>query len=264
MKKHLLLFIFLSFSIKALSQNNSTEWTYDSLKSYYEHFANSKNDTSYDGYWTKYLRFTLQNDYKYSKNQKISDYVNAIEQFNAEALNRNISTPSTTFLASNWTNITEVNSTESAAGRFMSIWINPNPPYNIIAGSQSSGIWKTKNGHTNPNWKNLSSFKMKNFGVSQIAVPEDTNIIYASAAFSGSYVSYYGTGIVYSTDAGENWTKDNTVPLGFNNVADWQLKIRMPLKFKPNTTNLYVAREAKIGESIVLAIFTGTMPLCLK
>lgn len=241
-----MLFILQVLNIQAQTIQN--EWTYDSIKSYYKNYMIHTNDTSQDGVSSKYYRFESMMDYKFNKNSTISDYVSKVKDFNDQNSNRNVnSSQNSSVYQSNWTNISKEDLEISAAGRFTSIWINPNPPYNIISGTQSSGIWKTTNGQSNPKWKNLTSFKMKNCGISQIAVsPLDTNIIYASTSFSGSYVSWYGMGLIYSTDGGETWKEDKNLPDSFLYVTNWQWKTKLPIAFEPGTNNLLVGYENRV------------------
>lgn len=249
MKKLILLSLIVLITISSTyAQSNPNELTYDSIKSFYKNYIIQLNDSSYDGASTKYFRFESMMDYKFNKNSTIGDYVSKVQSFNNQIANNTVSnTQSSSFLQSNWHNIVNEKMDRSANGRFTAVWVNPNPPYNILAGTPSSGIWKTTNGQTNPNWENLTSFKLKNCGISQIAVsPLDTNIIYASTSFSGSYVSWYGMGLIYSTNGGLTWNVDNTIPSDFFNVTNWQWKTKLPIAFKPGTNELLIGYENRV------------------
>jgi hypothetical protein len=249
MKKNLLLLLLFTVIFNcSKAQNMQSEWSYDSIKSYYKNYVSQLNDSSKDGAYVKYLRFESMMDYKFNKNSTISDYVTKIREFN-DRINTNLvsNIQSSNTFESNWHNITNEKIEQSASGRFTSIWIDPNPPYNIMAGTPSSGIWRTTNGQINPNWENITGFKLKNCGISQIAVsPINPNIIYASTSFSGSYVSWYGMGLIYSTDGGMSWQEDKNLPPGFLNVTNWQWKTKLPIAFEPGTNTLLVGYENRI------------------
>lgn len=231
------------------AQTFQNEWTYDSVKSFYRNYVYQLNDTSIDGELQKYHRFEATMDYKMNKNAKISDYVNVIKEFNTNLVSRSNNPNSTnnSTLNSDWYCRGPLQTVESAMGRVTTLWVNPLPPHNILVGTQSSGIWKTKGGQVSPIWNSLTGFKLTSCGISEIAVsPLDTNIIYASTSFSGSYTTWYGVGLIFSVDGGQTWNIDNTIPLDFYTNSGWARRFKMPIAFKPGTNELLVGRDNRV------------------
>jgi photosystem II stability/assembly factor-like uncharacterized protein len=82
----------------------------------------------------------------------------------------------------------------------------------VYLGSASGGVWKTTNGGTNwtPKTDNQSSLAIGALAID----PTNPNTVYAGLGeqnFSGS--SYYGFGVLKSTNGGDNWT---LLPAGCN------------------------------------------------
>lgn len=249
MKKQLfLLFVILLIINNSDAQTFQNEWTYDSVKSYFRNYAQQKNDTAFDGEMQKYYRFEATMDYKFFKNSKISEYSELVKAFNAQVANSSSSStlPGSSSFLSNWSCVGPNQVNKTAMGRVMKLWVNPSPPYNIIIGTQASGIWKTKGGQDNPVWTCITE-NMKACGILDIAVcPTDTNIIYATTSFSGSYTTWYGVGLIYSTNGGETWSDEAAFPSGFFDNAGWNRRFSMPLAFKPGTDILLVGRDTKV------------------
>lgn len=250
MKKNFLLIVLLITCVNYLkAQTLPGEWSYDSVKKFYRNYVYQLNDTSIDGELQKYHRFEATMDYKINKNANISDYVNVVKEYNANLLSRsnNSNGINISSLNSDWFCRGPMQTIESAIGRVSALWVNPQPPYNIIIGTQSSGIWKTKGGQVTPIWNSLTSFKLTSCGISEIAVsPLDTNIIYASTSFSGSYTTWYGVGLIFSVDGGQTWNIDSTIPSDFYSNSGWARRFKMPLAFKPGTNELLIGRDNRI------------------
>lgn len=251
MKKRFLILMLLILNVIYLkAQSFQNEWTYDSVKSYYRNYAQQKNDTAVDGEMQKFYRFEATMDYKFLKNSKISEYSELVKAFNTQVSNSNSSStlPGSNSFLSNWSCIGPNQVTKTAMGRVVTLWVNPSPPYNILVGTQSSGIWKTKGGQVNPNWSCLTE-NMKACGILDIAVcPTDTDVIYATTSFSGSYTTWYGVGLIHSTDGGITWSDEAAYPDGFFDNAGWNRRFYMPLAFKPGTDILLVGRDRKVWE----------------
>lgn len=95
----------------------------------------------------------------------------------------------------NWTNITS---------RMVSVKYDPANPGTIYIGAACGGIWKSVNGGAT--WTAKSDYEVSLSSGSIAIDPSNTNIIYygtGEATYSG--VSYYGRGLLKSTDAGINW-----------------------------------------------------------
>lgn len=248
MKRRLIfLILFLIGSFRLFGQILNDEPTFDSIKKQFYNFTVGKNDTSFDGGNTQYKRFVSEMDYKFNKSSKISDYVNAVHNFNNSISNNSISTANSA-LISDWFNIGPNKDLISSIGRVTAIWVNPQSPYNVIIGTRSSGIWKTKGGYVNPVWECITP-NMKACGISSIAVATDTNVIYASTSFSGSLVSFYGGGLIKSYDGGSTWQReqDSEFPVGFlGNSGSNGKRFTIPLAFKPNSYELLIGCEKKV------------------
>ncbi|MFL6796063.1 MAG: FG-GAP-like repeat-containing protein [Xanthobacteraceae bacterium] len=94
----------------------------------------------------------------------------------------------------------------SYSGRINSIVVHPTDPNSVFIGAATGGVWKTSNGGTN--WSPLTDTQCST-AMGSIAIdPSNPNIIYAGtgeANFSAD--SYYGCGVLKSTDGGGSWTQ---------------------------------------------------------
>jgi len=92
------------------------------------------------------------------------------------------------------------------AGRVTAIAIDPSNPQIVYMGGAEGGVWKTIDGGTA--WTPLTDSQVS-LAVGSIALdPSNPNTIYVGTGeenFSGD--SYYGAGILKSTDAGQTWTQ---------------------------------------------------------
>lgn len=81
---------------------------------------------------------------------------------------------------------------------------DPNDPNIIYIGAANGGIWKSTNGGMN--WTPLTDDQPSMSSGALAIDPTNTNIIYAGtgeATYSGA--SYYGAGLLKSTNAGQSW-----------------------------------------------------------
>ena len=143
MKKNFLLIVLLITCVNYLkAQTLPGEWSYDSVKKFYRNYVYQLNDTSIDGELQKYHRFEATMDYKINKNANISDYVNVVKEYNANLLSRsnNSNGINISSLNSDWFCRGPMQTIESAIGRVSALWVNPQPPYNIIIG-MATIIW---------------------------------------------------------------------------------------------------------------------------
>src|SRR4051812_26590415 len=110
-------------------------------------------------------------------------------------------------LAASWTSIgpTTINN-GSAAGRVTALAIHPTTPGLIYAGGAQGGVWRsTNNGAT---WTNLTDNQCS-LATGSIAIdPVNSNIVYVGTGEqNNSGDSYYGCGILRSTDGGNTWAQ---------------------------------------------------------
>jgi photosystem II stability/assembly factor-like uncharacterized protein len=96
--------------------------------------------------------------------------------------------------------------TNRYSGRTNSIAIDPTDPNTVYIGSALGGVWKSTNG--GGAWTPLTD-DQPSMAMGSVAIdPSNRNIIYAGTGeqnFSGD--SYYGAGVLRSTDGGQNWTR---------------------------------------------------------
>ena len=97
----------------------------------------------------------------------------------------------------------------SITSRMATVKYDPNNPNIIYIGAACGGIWKSTNGGTT--WTAKSDYEVSLSSGSIAIDPSNTNIIYygtGEASYSG--VSYYGRGLLKSTDAGNTWISLNS------------------------------------------------------
>ncbi len=98
-----------------------------------------------------------------------------------------------------------------SSGRLSAIAVHPADPNTIYIGGAQGGVWKTVNGGTT--WVPLTD-KECSLAMGSIAIdPADPNIVYAGTGeqhFSGD--SYYGCGVLRTSDGGSSWTQLDATP----------------------------------------------------
>ena len=88
--------------------------------------------------------------------------------------------------------------------RMATVKYDPSNPNNIYIGAACGGIWKSTNGGST--WTPKSDYEVSLSSGSIAIDPTNTNIIYyGTGETSFSIVSYYGRGLLKSTDGGSNW-----------------------------------------------------------
>jgi hypothetical protein len=105
----------------------------------------------------------------------------------------------------------------ASAGRTTALAIDPTNTQVIYAGAAEGGVWKTTNGGTT--WTPLTDSQMS-LATGSIAIdPQNHNTIYVGTGEANfSIDSYYGVGVLKSTDGGATWTL-NQGPFGFNDAC---------------------------------------------
>ena len=138
----------------------------------------------------------------------LNAYKNAIEQRNQLRMQKNSIGPNV-----NWVSIGPTPGAYFNYGNISSRIVtgayNPINPNIIYVGPANGGVWKSVDGGIN--WTPLTD-DQPSMAMGAIAIdPENTNIIYAGtgeATYSGA--SYYGRGLLKSTDGGNSWTHITT------------------------------------------------------
>ncbi len=97
----------------------------------------------------------------------------------------------------------------TVSGRVSAVAVDPTNPDVVYAGGAQGGIWKSTNATSgSPTWTPLTD-SQASLAVGSIAIdPANTNIVYVGTGeANGSCDSYYGQGILRTTDGGTTWTQ---------------------------------------------------------
>jgi photosystem II stability/assembly factor-like uncharacterized protein len=135
----------------------------------------------------------------------------------------------------------QVSGSGPVSGRITGIAVKPTDPNTIYIAAAGGGVWKTTNGGTN--WAPLTDNLTDSNGnpvplfMGAIAIdPLNPNIIYAGTGeANNSGDSYYGRGILKSTDGGSTWTL-------INDGGSFERRTIAKIVVDPsNDNNVYVA-----------------------
>ena len=93
-----------------------------------------------------------------------------------------------------------------STGRISTIAVHPTNPNIIYVGGAQGGVWRSTD--SGANWTPLTDYECS-LAMGSLAIdPANPSIVYAATGeqhFSGD--SYYGCGVLRSTDGGNNWTR---------------------------------------------------------
>jgi hypothetical protein len=111
---------------------------------------------------------------------------------------------------------TAIGPANPVSGRVSAIEVDPISPDIAYVGGAQGGVWKTTNARSaNPTWTPLTDHQ-PSLAIGDIKVdPVSPNIIYVGTGeANGSCDSYYGAGILRSTDGGVTWKQLGSDPGG--------------------------------------------------
>src|SRR5262245_54048038 len=92
-----------------------------------------------------------------------------------------------------------------ATGRAAGLAINPTDPNTIYVGTAGGGVWKTTDG--GQSWVPLTDGQASPFIGCVTLAPSNPNIVYVGTGEAElRALSFYGRGVLKSTDAGATWT----------------------------------------------------------
>jgi len=120
------------------------------------------------------------------------------------------------------TDVTAGAALSPVSGRLQAIAVHPTNPDIVYAGGAQGGIWKTTNATAaSPAWTPLTDAQVS-MATGSIAIdPVNPNIIYVGTGEgAASCDSYYGAGVLRSTDGGQTWQQFGFAEFGGNSIPD--------------------------------------------
>ena len=126
------------------------------------------------------------------------------------------------------------------SGRINWIAVHPTDNNIVLLGTATGGIWRSTNAlAATPTFTAVSDNQI-DLAVGSIAfAPSDPNIVYAAMGDQDN--SYFGTGVLKSTDAGANWTRLPSV-----GISDKGFGIQIAVN-KTNPNQVYLLRGLSAG-----------------
>src|SRR5262249_17711076 len=147
--------------------------------------------------------------------------------------------------------------------RVNAIAADPSNANIVYVGGAQGGVWKTMNARSaDPHWEPLTD-QEASLAVGAIAVdPVDPDIVYVGTGEANrSCDSYYGQGILRSSDGGKHWTLLGSGGSPFNNPGPFVGKAVAKILIDPATAGS--TRTTTIWAATTLGIFSGaTYPAC--
>ncbi|MGB9696289.1 MAG: T9SS type A sorting domain-containing protein [Ignavibacteria bacterium] len=134
------------------------------------------------------------------------------------------------------------------SSRIASVRFNPLNPNIIYAGTACGGIWKTTNAGLT--WMPMSDFEVSLSSGALAIDPNDPQIIYLGTGEATYFsYSYYGRGLLKSTDGGESWTSIRNGLPEFSYFSRLLIKPQAPsiLFAALGTAGLYKSTDAGLN-----------------
>jgi photosystem II stability/assembly factor-like uncharacterized protein len=149
------------------------------------------------------------------------------------------------------------------SGRVSAIATDPSDPDVVYAAGAQGGVWKTRNALSKkPSWDPLTDHEAS-LAVGAIAIdPVNPNIIYVGTGEANlSCDSYYGQGVLRSTDGGKRWTLLGGGGDPFGNAGPFVGKAISKILIDPTTAGS--ATGTTLWASTTLGVFeSGTVATC--
>lgn len=149
------------------------------------------------------------------------------------------------------------------SGRVNAIAADPTNPNIVYVGGAQGGVWKTRNaGSADAHWEPLTDHEAS-MAVGAIAVdPVNPDIIYVGTGEANRACdSYYGQGILRSSDGGKHWTLLGSGGDPFNNPGPFVGKAVSRILIDPATAGS--TQSTTIWAATTIGVFSGgTIPTC--
>ena len=149
------------------------------------------------------------------------------------------------------------------SGRVSAIAVDPRDPDTVYVGGAQGGLWKTENASSlHPVWRPLTDHQAS-LSVGAIAIdPVQPDIIYVGTGEANrSCDSYYGRGILRSTNGGRTWTLLGGAGAPFNNPGPFAGKAIARIIIDPTTAGS--SRKTTLWASTTFGFFaSGTIATC--
>jgi photosystem II stability/assembly factor-like uncharacterized protein len=149
------------------------------------------------------------------------------------------------------------------SGRVNAIATDPSDPDIVYAGGAQGGLWKSTNARSaRPKWEPLTD-DQASLAVGAVAIdPVNPDIIYVGTGEANRACdSYYGQGILRSSDGGKRWTLVGGGGSAFNNPGPFVGKAISRILIDPSTAGS--TTSTTIWAATTIGVFSGgTIPTC--